>query len=265
MELKKIGSFIFKLRKEMGLTQAELAEKIGVSDKTVSKWENGNCLPDSTRLGTVAEILNVTVFELMNGERNIDTTTNNINKTISSGVNYYHEKEKKKFNKKLLVILVLVVILIIALLSIFFFNNYDNCKIFSILSDSREYSAKGNIIITNEGTTITLLDVSLSGNDSTNYYAYEYELYLGKERLYKNGNIALYEHDSSSELLYLNDAIENISIYVKNNNDLNDINGNLKLVINYLDKKLETQTINMDLSLVKDFSNNKLLYQKDKQ
>ena len=44
MNQQKIGKFIFKLRKEKGLTQAELAEKLGVTDRSVSNWENGKCM-----------------------------------------------------------------------------------------------------------------------------------------------------------------------------------------------------------------------------
>ena len=70
-----IGNFIGKKRKELNLTQAQLAEKLGVSNKTVSKWENGKCMPDygviqplCTELGVTVSELGVTVSELMDGE-----------------------------------------------------------------------------------------------------------------------------------------------------------------------------------------------------
>ena len=63
-----IGNFIEKKRKEKNLTQAQLAEKLGVSNKTVSKWENGKCMPDYGVIQPLCTELGVTVSELMDGE-----------------------------------------------------------------------------------------------------------------------------------------------------------------------------------------------------
>lgn len=64
----KIGRMIAELRKEKGMTQAELAEKMGVTDKAVSKWERDLSFPDISTIPKLAEILNITVDELMQGE-----------------------------------------------------------------------------------------------------------------------------------------------------------------------------------------------------
>ena len=63
-----IGNFIGKKRKELNLTQAQLAEKLGVSNKTVSKWENGKGMPDYGVIQPLCTELGVTVSELMDGE-----------------------------------------------------------------------------------------------------------------------------------------------------------------------------------------------------
>ncbi|MDY3274247.1 MAG: helix-turn-helix domain-containing protein [Agathobacter sp.] len=68
MDQEKIGVFIQTLRKEKGLTQKELAEQVGVSDKTISKWENGNGIPDTMSLPLLCESLGVRVSELLAGE-----------------------------------------------------------------------------------------------------------------------------------------------------------------------------------------------------
>jgi len=62
------GTVIKQLREKCGMTQAELAERIGVSDKTVSKWETAKGLPDISLLQPLAQALGVSVIELMNGE-----------------------------------------------------------------------------------------------------------------------------------------------------------------------------------------------------
>ena len=68
MNQMAIGNFIEKKRKEQNLTQAQLAEKLGVSNKTVSKWENGKCMPDYGVIQPLCTELGVTVSELMDGE-----------------------------------------------------------------------------------------------------------------------------------------------------------------------------------------------------
>lgn len=62
------GKFIAKKRKEAGLTQEQLAEKIGVSNKTISKWETGKSMPDYSIVKGLCEELEITVAELLNGE-----------------------------------------------------------------------------------------------------------------------------------------------------------------------------------------------------
>ena len=62
------GATIKALRESKKLTQAEVAEKIGVSSKTVSKWETGKGLPDISLLQPLAQTLSISVIELMNGE-----------------------------------------------------------------------------------------------------------------------------------------------------------------------------------------------------
>lgn len=69
MEKKTIGSFIAALRKANGLTQKELAEKLNVSDKAVSRWERDECYPDLTMIPALAEIFCVSCDELLNGGR----------------------------------------------------------------------------------------------------------------------------------------------------------------------------------------------------
>lgn len=69
MDYNKIGNFIMKERKAKKLTQAKLAEKIFVSEKTISKWENGKGIPDSDSLPKLCEVLDVSLDEILNGEK----------------------------------------------------------------------------------------------------------------------------------------------------------------------------------------------------
>lgn len=69
MDQKKVGAFLSQLRREKGLSQKELAEKIGVTDKTVSRWETGSYMPDIDTLAVLSEFYNVLINELISGER----------------------------------------------------------------------------------------------------------------------------------------------------------------------------------------------------
>ena len=68
MDLKKIGAFIADCRKRKKLTQLELAEKLGVTDRSVSNWENGICLPDASLYRPLCDILQISINELFAGE-----------------------------------------------------------------------------------------------------------------------------------------------------------------------------------------------------
>ena len=68
MDQEKIGKFILEIRKQNGMTQKELAEQIGVSDKTISKWECGNSIPDITYLEALCNSLEISVNELLSGQ-----------------------------------------------------------------------------------------------------------------------------------------------------------------------------------------------------
>ena len=79
------GNTIKELRESRKLTQAELAEKIGVSSKTVSKWETGKGLPDITLLQPLSQALGISVIELMNGQQ---ITNKNISANLLRGKFY---------------------------------------------------------------------------------------------------------------------------------------------------------------------------------
>ena len=98
MDQVKIGKFIFECRKNKKITQEELAERLGVSSKSISRWENGNTMPDYSLLKDLCNELDINVNELLSGEKisKEDYKTNaeeNMSKLIND--NY---SEKKKIN-----------------------------------------------------------------------------------------------------------------------------------------------------------------------
>ena len=69
MDQKKIGKFIQERRKLKELTQVELADKLGVSNRTISSWENGNSLPDYSMFQDLCNELDISINELLSGEK----------------------------------------------------------------------------------------------------------------------------------------------------------------------------------------------------
>jgi len=95
MNSEKMGQFISELRKSHQMTQKELAEKLDVSDKAVSKWERGLSYPDIALLSPLSNILGITVTELLNGERT-DTETINVETSVVNALEYVGNTTKSK-------------------------------------------------------------------------------------------------------------------------------------------------------------------------
>ena len=71
MDMQKIGAFLAELRKEKNLTQDELGEQIGVTNKTVSRWENGNYLPPVEMLQILSKFYNVSINEILKDRKSV--------------------------------------------------------------------------------------------------------------------------------------------------------------------------------------------------
>ncbi len=88
MDQEKIGKFIKELRKEKNMTQEQLAEKMGVTDKSISRWENGKTMPDISILSVLANELNCTIPELLNGRRMTKEELIDLRETINNLIEY---------------------------------------------------------------------------------------------------------------------------------------------------------------------------------
>ena len=120
----KVGSFLRTLRKEKGMTQEELAERFGVSSRSVSRWENGNTMPDLVLLVELADYYGVDIREIIDGERKTEKSEDEQKETLLRVVDYADREKKKALNKKKAVIFIccgLIAALIISLASVFCF------------------------------------------------------------------------------------------------------------------------------------------------
>lgn len=96
MDLVKIGKYIAGKRKALGMTQKQLAEKLNMSDKSVSKWERGVCLPDVSVYMELCEILGISINEFLAGE---DIDAENVEK--SQKTTLYKLRKTVKRNRKI--------------------------------------------------------------------------------------------------------------------------------------------------------------------
>ena len=114
MNQEKIGKFILELRKEKNMTQQELADKIGVTDRAISKWENGRGMPDLSLMKPLCEELGISINELISGEKiNKKEYQEKFEENVLNTINYSQKQIKKVRNKFVIIISIIVMFLTI--------------------------------------------------------------------------------------------------------------------------------------------------------
>lgn len=148
MNQVKIGKFIAEKRKEKKLTQQQLAEKLGVSDRAISNWENGKNLPDISLFPIISKELDVTVNDLMSGEK---VDKKNYQEKFEENIIYTIDKTVKKENRILKIILwsifafVFLSVMYVSIESIYLHSNMDSTPLIKksysidIHADDNEY------------------------------------------------------------------------------------------------------------------------------
>lgn len=116
MNQMKIGKFIAACRKENGYTQASLAEKLGITDRAVSKWENGKSMPDASIMLELCGLLKINVNELLTGERIMQDDYKAVAEKQLVDLKSQEEKAVKKATYAV-VIIVLLIILVFSLVA----------------------------------------------------------------------------------------------------------------------------------------------------
>ena len=129
MDQIKIGGFLKDLRKEKGITQEQLAEKLGVSGRTISRWETGNNMPDISLLVEIAEFFDVSIPEIIKGERKSEDMKEET-KEVAETMSDYAKAEKEQLVKSIrnMSIIGLAALLIFMVLNIT--NAYERNNLF---------------------------------------------------------------------------------------------------------------------------------------
>lgn len=101
MDCTSVGSFIAELRKEKGLTQAELAERVSVTGGAVSKWEQGLCYPDIETVGRLAEVFGLSVGEMLAGQRIQVYTPETVDALTKESIAAYSSSERRRMLRRM--------------------------------------------------------------------------------------------------------------------------------------------------------------------
>ncbi len=147
MDQEKIGKFIAALRKEQNLTQEKLAEKLGITKNAVSRWERGLGLMDISLLKPLSKIFEVSITEILNGERvnknDVATKSEEILiKTID-----YSKKKQKKIQLVTLILGIIMCLLLCGLEAILYINNVNEKSSYLIFGMFFSLCICGEIIL----------------------------------------------------------------------------------------------------------------------
>ncbi|MBQ2909666.1 MAG: helix-turn-helix transcriptional regulator [Bacilli bacterium] len=124
MDPKKTGIIISDARKKVKMTQKDLADKLYVSDKAVSKWERGLCFPDISVLIPLTEILNISLYDLLRGEK---VNKKEVEETLKNTINYSNSEINRKKKKYIIISSIIVfVIVFTSIVSLVFINKNND-------------------------------------------------------------------------------------------------------------------------------------------
>lgn len=166
MNQYKIGKFIAKLRKEKKLTQEELAEKLNVNNRTISRWENGNYMPDIASLKSLSEILEVSLSELLNGERlDQEEISKKAEETVENTLILSDNLIKKNKQKMLKIFFTIIISIIFVISIIFLINNYKSIISYSFRGMSENFAFESGLITySKDNGYINITDFTLKDN-----------------------------------------------------------------------------------------------------
>ena len=157
MDPLKTGKLISEARKKLNLTQKNLADKLYVSDKAVSKWERGICFPDISVLIPLTEILNISLYDLLKGEK---MNKKDVEETLKDTINYSTNEIERNKKKYTLISIISILAIIIVSVCIIIVNN--NSELSGIIDrdeiyDISYYEEYKTDLLNNDGNKIEMI------------------------------------------------------------------------------------------------------------
>lgn len=238
----KFANTIYSIRRDRNLTQKDLADLIGVSDRTISKWENGTTVPDLCQIRNICKKLEISPNLLIKSEKKFKDDMSFIKMKLGKALNYLIHN-----------IFLIGFIIAFILLLIYFINNFNSVKIYDLKYDSDKVSFENGYFLKTKVTNILVINDIRINKIKYEPTEINLELYTyvngDKKILYKADNlnsIFIEENKSNTDLLS-KDTIENIK-------------RNLYLTIETRDEQNRVYKYECKLTFKEKFNNNKLTY-----
>lgn len=238
----EFATTIYRIRQERKLTQKEIGDIIGVSDRTISKWENGTTVPDLCQIRNICKKLEISPSLLIKSEKKLSDDITNLRRGIGKILNYILHN-----------IFLITFILVFILLLLYFINNYNSIKIYDLKYNSENISFENGYLFKTKVTNILIINDIKINKIKYNPIDTKVKLYTlvngDKKIIYTSenlNNIYIEENKSGADLLS-KDVIESIK-------------QNLYLLIETKDENNNEYNYECQITFKEKYNNNKLLY-----
>lgn len=238
----EFATTIYRIRQERKLTQKEIGDIIGVSDRTISKWENGTTVPDLCQIRNICKKLEISPSLLIKSEKKLSDDITNLRRRIGKILNYILHN-----------IFLITFILVFMLLLLYFINNYNSIKIYDLKYNSENISFENGYLFKTKVTNILIINDIKINKIKYNPIDTKVKLYTlvngDKKIIYTSenlNNIYIEENKSGADLLS-KDVIESIK-------------QNLYLLIETKDENNNEYNYECQITFKEKYNNNKLLY-----
>ena len=238
----EFATTIYRIRQERKLTQKEIGDIIGVSDRTISKWENGTTVPDLCQIRNICKKLEISPSLLIKSEKKLSDDITNLRRKIGKILNYILHN-----------IFLITFILVFMLLLLYFINNYNSIKIYDLKYNSENISFENVYLFKTKVTNILIINDIKINKIKYNPIDTKVKLYTlvngDKKIIYTSenlNNIYIEENKSGADLLS-KDVIESIK-------------QNLYLLIETKDENNNEYNYECQITFKEKYKNNKLSY-----
>ena len=238
----EFATTIYRIRQERKLTQKEIGDIIGVSDRTISKWENGTTVPDLCQIRNICKKLEISPSLLIKSEKKLRDNITNLRRKMGKILNYILHN-----------IFLITFILVFILLLLYFINNYNSIKIYDLKYNSENISFENGYLFKTKVTNILIINDIKINKIKYNPIDTKVKLYTlvngDKKIIYTSenlNNIYIEENKSGADLLS-KDVIESIK-------------QNLYLLIETTDENNNEYNYECQITFKEKYKNNKLLY-----
>ncbi len=241
----KFGSIISSLRKEMNLTQKDLADKLGISDKAVSRWETGKSYPTLEMIYQISKFFNVPFNDLMTAR----VSDNDENDIVAGIVKEFNKMSKRTTRILKVILIILLAFLLVVTGALIFSNTYNKFHVYGVHIESDDFIIyRGTYIDTNIKDTLNLGSVKLKNIEVGNDEIVSADLYY-----VENGKEFILQSYSTLDNIYFSNYTSYIEI-----DELSDYFNDLYLKVKVINKNNEAKEYIGKLEFTEDFSNNKL-------